>query len=129
MRGDAYRKIMPIVERAAFGPTSFGQPPSDKYSGSARKRDSERELRANQRAEILRMVNSGKTSAAAAARLFGLHRSSVSRLMSQARAEGAPIGKSAERAVCVIPASPIGKESPQSLAQPSRCFLVIPGHQ
>ena len=43
------------------------------------------------RAEILRMVNSGKTSAAEAARLFGLHRSSVSRLMSQARAEGAAV--------------------------------------
>ena len=91
MRGDAYRKIMPIVERAAFGPTSFGQPPSDKYSGSARKRDSERELRANQRTEILRMVNSGKTSAAEAARLFGLRRSSVSRPMSQARGDGAAI--------------------------------------
>jgi DNA-directed RNA polymerase specialized sigma24 family protein len=37
------------------------------------------------------MVNSGKTSAAEAARLFGLKRSSVSRLISQARAEGAAI--------------------------------------
>jgi DNA invertase Pin-like site-specific DNA recombinase len=45
-------------------------------------------IKPNQRAEILRMVNSGKTSAAEAARLFGLHRSSVSRLISQARAEG-----------------------------------------
>ena len=31
-------------------------------------------IKSNQRAEILRMVNSGKTSAAEAARLFGLHR-------------------------------------------------------
>jgi DNA invertase Pin-like site-specific DNA recombinase len=46
-------------------------------------------IKPNQRAEILRMVNSGKTSAAEAARLFGLHRSSVSRLISQARAEKA----------------------------------------
>jgi hypothetical protein len=37
--------------------------------------------------EILRMVNSSKTIAAEAARLFWLHRSSISRLMSQARAE------------------------------------------
>jgi DNA invertase Pin-like site-specific DNA recombinase len=43
-------------------------------------------IKANQREEILRMVNSGKTSAAEAARLFGIHRSSVSRLLSQARA-------------------------------------------
>jgi DNA invertase Pin-like site-specific DNA recombinase len=49
-------------------------------------------IKPNQRAEILRMVNSGKTSAAEAARLFGLHRSSVSRLMSQARAEDAAAG-------------------------------------
>jgi predicted DNA-binding protein (UPF0251 family) len=41
--------------------------------------------------EILRMVNSGKTSAAEAARLFGLHRSSVLRLMSKARAEQATV--------------------------------------
>ena len=43
----------------------------------------------NQRAEILRMVNSGKTSAAEAARMSGIHRSSVSRsrLISQGRAE------------------------------------------
>jgi len=41
----------------------------------------------NQRTEILRMVNSGRTTAAEAARLFGLHRSSVSRLISQSRAE------------------------------------------
>jgi DNA invertase Pin-like site-specific DNA recombinase len=41
-------------------------------------------IKPNQRAEILRMVNSGKTSAAEAARLFGIHRSSVSRLISQA---------------------------------------------
>jgi DNA invertase Pin-like site-specific DNA recombinase len=36
-------------------------------------------IKPNQRAEILRMVNSGKTSAAEAARLFGLHRLSISR--------------------------------------------------
>jgi DNA invertase Pin-like site-specific DNA recombinase len=46
-------------------------------------------IKPNQRAEILRMVNSGKTSAAEAARLFGLHRSSVSRLISQANSEKA----------------------------------------
>jgi DNA invertase Pin-like site-specific DNA recombinase len=46
-------------------------------------------IKPNQRAEIIRMVDSGKTSAAEAARLFGLHRSSVSRLISQARAEKA----------------------------------------
>jgi DNA invertase Pin-like site-specific DNA recombinase len=46
-------------------------------------------IKPNQRAEILRMVNSGKTSAAEAARLFGIHRSSVSRMMSQANAEKA----------------------------------------
>ena len=50
-----------------------------------------RPAKPNQRAEILRMVNSGKTSATDAARLFGIHRSSVSRLMSQARVEGAAI--------------------------------------
>jgi DNA invertase Pin-like site-specific DNA recombinase len=44
-------------------------------------------IKPNQRAEILRLVNSGKASAAEAARLFGLHRSSVSRLISQANAE------------------------------------------
>jgi DNA invertase Pin-like site-specific DNA recombinase len=46
-------------------------------------------IKPNQRAEILRMVNSGKASAAEAARLFGLHRSSVSRLISQANSEKA----------------------------------------
>jgi hypothetical protein len=35
------------------------------------------------------MVNSGKTNAAEAVPFFGLHRSSVSRLISQARAEDA----------------------------------------
>jgi DNA invertase Pin-like site-specific DNA recombinase len=50
-------------------------------------------IKPNQRTEILRMVNSGKTSAAEAARLFGLHRSSVSRLMSQANAGISPVGK------------------------------------
>jgi hypothetical protein len=77
-----------MSERAAFGPTSFVLPP-DKYSVSLRKRDSESEIKdhkPNQRAEILRIVNSGKTSAAEAARLFGLHRSSVSRLLSLAHA-------------------------------------------
>jgi uncharacterized protein YjbI with pentapeptide repeats len=48
----------------------------------------------NQGDEILRVVNSGKTSAAEAARLFGIYRSSVSRLMSKTRAEegcGSPV--------------------------------------
>ena len=45
-------------------------------------------VKPNQRTEILRMVNSGNKTAAEAARLFGLHRSSISRLISQARAEG-----------------------------------------
>jgi len=50
-------------------------------------------LKPNQVAEILRMVNSGNKTAAEAARLFGLHRSSISRLISQARAEeGAAVG-------------------------------------
>jgi DNA invertase Pin-like site-specific DNA recombinase len=44
-------------------------------------------VKPNQRTEILRMVNSGNKTAAEAARLFGLHRSSISRLISQARAE------------------------------------------
>ncbi len=48
-------------------------------------------IKPNQRAEILRMVSSGKTSAAEAARLFGLHRSSVSRLISRANAEKAVV--------------------------------------
>lgn len=48
-------------------------------------------IKPNQRAEILRMVNCGKTNAAEAARLFGIHRSSVSRLISQARAEGTAV--------------------------------------
>jgi Resolvase, N terminal domain len=46
----------------------------------------------NQRAEILRMVNSGKTSAAEAARLFGLHRSNISRPISHARAAEVGVG-------------------------------------
>jgi DNA invertase Pin-like site-specific DNA recombinase len=45
-------------------------------------------LKPNQVAEILRTVNSGNKTGAEAARLFGLHRSSISRLISQARAEG-----------------------------------------
>src|SRR6202047_5276146 len=45
-------------------------------------------LKPNQVAEILRMVHSGNKTAAEAARLFGFHRSSISRLISQARAEG-----------------------------------------
>src|ERR1700736_4226354 len=36
-------------------------------------------LKANQRAEIIEMVNSGAKTAAEAARLFGLHRSSIDR--------------------------------------------------
>jgi hypothetical protein len=44
-------------------------------------------VKPNQRDEILRMVNSGNTTAAEAARLFGLHRSSISRLMAQANAK------------------------------------------
>ncbi len=48
-------------------------------------------LKPNQVTEILRMINSGNKTAAEAARLFGLHRSSISRLISQARAEGVAV--------------------------------------
>jgi len=42
-------------------------------------------LKPNQRAEIIEMVNSGTKSAAEAARLFGLHRSTISRLLAVER--------------------------------------------
>jgi DNA invertase Pin-like site-specific DNA recombinase len=42
-------------------------------------------LKPNQRAEIIQMVNNGAKSAAEAARLFGVHRSSVSRLLAMER--------------------------------------------
>jgi DNA invertase Pin-like site-specific DNA recombinase len=42
-------------------------------------------LSAHQRIEAIKMVNSGSKSAAEVARLFRIHRSSVSRLLSQAR--------------------------------------------
>jgi DNA invertase Pin-like site-specific DNA recombinase len=42
-------------------------------------------LRPNQRAEIIEMVNSGTKSAAEAARLFGFHRSTISRLLAVER--------------------------------------------
>ena len=80
-----------MFERAAFGPTSFGQPPN-KYSLLREKvlrKMGSCNAKSILEAEILRMVNSGKTSAAEAARLFGLHRSSVSRLISQANSEKA----------------------------------------
>ena len=85
----AYPEITPMFERAAFGPTSFGQPPINTLGLTENliRKAKIMGRKLNQRAEILRMVNSGKTSAAEAARLFGLHRSSVSRLISQARAE------------------------------------------
>jgi DNA invertase Pin-like site-specific DNA recombinase len=38
-----------------------------------------------QRVEVLRMITSGDKSASDAARLFGVHRSSISRLMSESR--------------------------------------------
>lgn len=41
-------------------------------------------LKPNQRAEIVRLVRSGRKSAAEAARLFGVHRATISRLMAQA---------------------------------------------
>jgi predicted DNA-binding protein (UPF0251 family) len=86
-----YPEITPMFERAAFGPTSFGQPPQ--INTLRCQKNVIRKMRyvtqVNQRAEILRMVNSGKTSAAEAARLFGIHRSSVSRLVSQANSEKA----------------------------------------
>jgi DNA invertase Pin-like site-specific DNA recombinase len=44
-------------------------------------------LKVNQQTEIIKMVNSGAKSAAEAARLFGVHRSTVSRLLSQERLE------------------------------------------
>jgi DNA invertase Pin-like site-specific DNA recombinase len=42
-------------------------------------------LTAHQRAEAIRMVNSGEKTASEVARLFRIHRSSISRLMAQAR--------------------------------------------
>src|ERR1700730_6068943 len=45
-------------------------------------------LSAHQRSEAIKMVDSGTKSAAEVARLFRIHRSSVSRMISQARAEG-----------------------------------------
>ena len=42
-------------------------------------------LKPNQRAEIIQMVNSGTKSAAEAARLFGFHRSTISRLLAVER--------------------------------------------
>jgi DNA invertase Pin-like site-specific DNA recombinase len=42
-------------------------------------------LTPHQRAEAIRMVTSGQTSAAEAARLFGVHRSNISRLLAQAQ--------------------------------------------
>jgi DNA invertase Pin-like site-specific DNA recombinase len=41
-------------------------------------------LTPHQRAEAVKMVTSGQTSAAGAARLFGIHRSNISRLLAQA---------------------------------------------
>ena len=46
-------------------------------------------LKPHQRAEILRMLSSGNKTAAEAARLFEVHRSSISRLISQTRDESA----------------------------------------
>jgi DNA invertase Pin-like site-specific DNA recombinase len=42
-------------------------------------------LTRHQQAEVINMVNSGQKSAAEVARLFRVHRSSISRLMAQAR--------------------------------------------
>ena len=42
-------------------------------------------LKPNQRAEIVEMVNSGAKSAAEAARFFGYHRSTISRLLAVER--------------------------------------------
>jgi DNA invertase Pin-like site-specific DNA recombinase len=42
-------------------------------------------LKPNQRDEVIRMVMTGTKTAAEAARLFGVHRSSISRLMAQAQ--------------------------------------------
>jgi len=42
-------------------------------------------LKPNQRAEVVEMVNSGTKSAAEAARLFGFHRSTISRLLAVER--------------------------------------------
>jgi DNA invertase Pin-like site-specific DNA recombinase len=43
------------------------------------------QLKANQRAEIIKMVNSGAKGAAEAARLFGFHQSTISRLLAVER--------------------------------------------
>jgi DNA invertase Pin-like site-specific DNA recombinase len=45
-------------------------------------------LSSQQQAEIIRMVSKGNKTAADAARLFSVHPSTVSRLLSQARAAG-----------------------------------------
>jgi predicted DNA-binding protein (UPF0251 family) len=90
---NTYPETTPTFERAAFGSISFASPPC-KYSLSPEKvlrKMGSCNAKSILEAEILRMVNSGKTSAAEVARLFGLHRSSVSRLISQARAKGAAI--------------------------------------
>ena len=42
-------------------------------------------LKPNQRAEVIKMVNDGAKSAAEAARLFNLHRSTISRLLALER--------------------------------------------
>jgi DNA invertase Pin-like site-specific DNA recombinase len=47
-------------------------------------------LTARQRTEAIKMVNSGAKSAAEVARLFRIHRSSISRLMAQARTVDSP---------------------------------------
>ncbi|MBV8899109.1 MAG: helix-turn-helix domain-containing protein, partial [Verrucomicrobia bacterium] len=45
-------------------------------------------LNAAQQAEVLRMVEKGEKTAADAARLFGVHRSSISRLLAKAGSAG-----------------------------------------
>jgi DNA invertase Pin-like site-specific DNA recombinase len=48
-------------------------------------------LTAHQRAEAIKMVNSGDKTASEVARLFSVHRSSISRLMAQARLQRAGV--------------------------------------
>jgi DNA invertase Pin-like site-specific DNA recombinase len=48
-------------------------------------------LTSNQRTEIIRMVSRGSKTAAEAARLFGVHPATISRLLLQAR-QGASLG-------------------------------------
>jgi hypothetical protein len=89
-RFDRAREKMLLSLPGAFASSSgvrFGSV-HDGFTGGTRPRPQPK-IKPNQRADIVRMVNSGETSTAEAARLFGLHRSSVSRWIWQANSEKA----------------------------------------